>query len=122
MSKICTEVLLKNPGIYLVFRAEGSSGIPKQAPWIDELVQFVFKSGIDELPADLSELENSPAKNFTPSIFLLALHAIIVRAALFTFGWNLSRIDLSNSKAFSFSEKLLINSIDSSPLIVICAT
>lgn len=77
-SKICTEVLIRNPGIYLVFRAESSSGIPKQASWIDEFVKFVFKSGIDELPADLSELENSLAKNFTPSRFLLALHAMIV--------------------------------------------
>ena len=78
-SKLCVEILSNYPGIYSVFRKQGeSTGIPNEASWMKDMFNYVIKADADELPIDIRQLLNCQAIKFTPTKFLIALHAMIV--------------------------------------------
>lgn len=78
-SKLCVEILFNYPGIYSVFRKKGeSTGIPNEASWMKDMFNYVIKADADELPIDIRQLLNCQAIKFTPTKFLIALHAMIV--------------------------------------------
>ena len=78
-SKLCVEILSNYPGIYSVFRKQGeSTGIPSAASWMKDMFNYVIKANEDELPFNAQQLSACQAIKFTPTKFLIALHAMIV--------------------------------------------
>ncbi len=49
-AKICAELLRTYPGLYLVFRKTGETGIPHQPDWIKDMLQFALNASGDNLP------------------------------------------------------------------------
>lgn len=75
-SKLCLDLIQKRPGIYLVFRDQGETGIPDMAGWMRAFTQFVLDAPTDELPLK-SQMELEDASKSTPGRFLLALKIIL---------------------------------------------
>lgn len=73
-SKLCLDLIQKRPGIYLVFRNQGETGIPGMPGWMRAFTDFVLEPPTDELPLDLNI---GKAKDSTPGKFLLGLKIIL---------------------------------------------
>lgn len=76
-TKICLELLKKYPGIFLVFRKMGETGIPHQIDWMSSLATFVTRASKDDLPFEISEILRSKAMEYTSGRFLIALLKLI---------------------------------------------
>lgn len=72
-SKLCVEMLRRYPGLYMVFRKQGESGIPKQTNWMKDVAEFILRGPKDIIPTEEEDL----AVGYGPSRFLLVLEHLI---------------------------------------------
>lgn len=76
-TKVCVELLKRLPGLYMVFRKKGDTGIPHQKKWMGDLALFVTGAATDELPYQFSEIMACKAMVFAPGRFLIVLNELI---------------------------------------------
>jgi hypothetical protein len=76
-SKLCVELLQKYPGMFLVFRKSGETGIPNQSNWMEQFSKFILSAPKDDLPIDMNELSASRAIDYSPGRFLIALNLLL---------------------------------------------
>ena len=75
-TKICLELLKKHPGIYMVFRRELETGIPKMAQWTQDISKFIKYAPKDD-PEFGEDLNKAVAEYFRTGRFLLSLLSIL---------------------------------------------
>ena len=76
-TKMCLELLKKYPGVYLVFRRITDTGIPRMAPYMKDLMNFVVEAPKDELPMEKSDIDAQKAYDYTSGRFLIALYTLM---------------------------------------------
>ncbi len=73
-TKLCLDLLLDHPGIYIVFRKDGQTGVPRMAKWMTRFLIYVKDAKIDDLPKPLGPAH---ANDSTPGRFLIALKIVL---------------------------------------------
>lgn len=115
-TKLCLELLNHHPGIYLVIRTGGQTGVPRMSKWMGSFFNYVKSGDIDDLPPIKELQENARAQNYTPGRFLIALKILLQRYISFVHertSASVSKSDILQELRLVFAEGALLESSES---------